>query len=163
MKKEDVAATYSKGVSLIREFEQLRLKAYLCESKVWTIGWGTTVYPNGVKVKAGDTITKEEAESFLMLKLRSIISKLEKLPNYNSLNSNQKSALLSFAYNMGENFYGAEGFDTITRVIKYYNPSLRSQVPNAFLLYNKSNGRKSDGLDRRRKREAQLWNSDVFI
>ena len=32
---------------------------------VWTIGWGTTVYPNGVKVKNGDKITQAQAQTYL--------------------------------------------------------------------------------------------------
>ena len=37
-----------KGFSLIRESESLQLKAYLDTGGVWTIGYGTIKYPNGV-------------------------------------------------------------------------------------------------------------------
>lgn len=41
------------GVDLISGFEGTRFKAYDDGVGVWTIGTGTTVYPNGVKVKRG--------------------------------------------------------------------------------------------------------------
>ena len=45
------------GVDLISGFEGTRFTAYDDGVGVWTIGTGTTVYPNGVKVKQGDTCT----------------------------------------------------------------------------------------------------------
>ena len=41
------------GVDLISGFEGTRFTAYDDGVGVWTIGTGTTVYPNGVKVKKG--------------------------------------------------------------------------------------------------------------
>lgn len=52
--------TSSKGVSLIKQFEGCRLKAYKCPAGVWTIGYGHTA-----GVKEGDIITQETAESYL--------------------------------------------------------------------------------------------------
>ena len=42
------------GSDLISSFEGIRLNAYDDGVGVWTIGIGTTIYPNGVKVKKGD-------------------------------------------------------------------------------------------------------------
>ena len=39
------------GLDLISSFEGIRLNAYDDGVGVWTIGIGTTIYPNGVKVK----------------------------------------------------------------------------------------------------------------
>ncbi|MDF2791458.1 MAG: lysozyme, partial [Neobacillus sp.] len=52
------------GINLISSFEDTRLKAYDDGVGVWTIGIGTTVYPNGVKVKKGDTCTLDQAKSY---------------------------------------------------------------------------------------------------
>ena len=49
------------GKDLIKLFEGVRLKAYKCSAGVPTIGIGNTYYPNGDKVKMGDTITLEQA------------------------------------------------------------------------------------------------------
>ena len=45
------------GIELISSFEDTKLQAYDDGVGVWTIGIGTTVYPNGMKVKKGDTST----------------------------------------------------------------------------------------------------------
>ena len=41
------------GIDLICNFEGKRLMAYDDGVGVWTIGFGTTIYPNGIKVKKG--------------------------------------------------------------------------------------------------------------
>ena len=51
----------SKGVELIKSFEGLFLKAYLCPANVPTIGYGTIRYPDGSKVKLGDVCTEADA------------------------------------------------------------------------------------------------------
>jgi len=53
------------GVDLICGFEGKRLAAYDDGVGVWTIGFGTTVYPNGIKVKKGDTCTEAQAKAFM--------------------------------------------------------------------------------------------------
>jgi lysozyme len=52
------------GIQLITSFEDLKLKAYDDGVGVWTIGYGTTIYPNSVAVKKGDSCTLEQAKSF---------------------------------------------------------------------------------------------------
>ena len=52
----------SKGTTIIRKFEGLKLQAYLCPANVWTIGYGSTFYENGSKVQPGDKITIERAD-----------------------------------------------------------------------------------------------------
>ena len=39
-----------KGLDLIKKFEGLKLKPYLCSAGVPTIGYGNTLYENGKKV-----------------------------------------------------------------------------------------------------------------
>ena len=46
--------------NIIKEFEGLELKAYLCPAHVWTIGWGHTA-----SVKPGDVVTEAQAETLL--------------------------------------------------------------------------------------------------
>ncbi len=47
--------------ALVKEFEGLRLTAYICPAGVLTIGWGHT----GPDVYSGQTITVAQAETFL--------------------------------------------------------------------------------------------------
>ena len=53
------------GVALIKQFEGYRTNAYKCSAGTWTIGYGTTIYPSGQKVKKGDKTTKELAEQYI--------------------------------------------------------------------------------------------------
>lgn len=132
-----------KGVDLIKSFEGCRLTAYLCPSKVWTIGYGHT---SGVK--KGMTITQEEADLFLMRDL----DKYEKNVTATKLdlNENQFSALVSFTFNCGNG--------NLKKLIK--NRTL-PQIADALLLYNKSNGVTLNGLVRRRKAERELFLTEV--
>lgn len=60
--------TSSVGLNLIKEFEGKRLWAYDDGVGVWTIGFGTIKYPNGVRVKKGDVCTEKQAEDYLHTK-----------------------------------------------------------------------------------------------
>ena len=81
---------------LIKKYEGCRLEAYRCPAGLWTIGWGSTFYVSGQKVKQGDKITQEDADSLLMWYCSHI-----KLPNI-QLTTNQKIALYSLIYNIGQ-------------------------------------------------------------
>ena len=50
---------------LIKSWEGIRLKAYQDSAGIWTIGWGTIIYPNGHPVKMGETCTQAEADQWL--------------------------------------------------------------------------------------------------
>jgi GH24 family phage-related lysozyme (muramidase) len=148
-------------IKLISEFEGLKTEAYWDDTgKVWTIGKGTTKYPDGTPVKKGDKISKQQAEDFAQNYVDTkVIPTLEKtIPTWNKMNPNQQAALVSFAYNLGENFYGRKGFETLTKALS--NVDTFDKVPDALKLYNKSGGKKLDGLVRRRKAEADLWLSN---
>ena len=81
---------------LIKKYEGCKLTAYKCPAGVWTIGYGTTVYPNGQPVREGDQITRADAEAFLTIYIKQKI----KLPA--GLNANQQDALTSLIYNIGQ-------------------------------------------------------------
>jgi GH24 family phage-related lysozyme (muramidase) len=147
-------------IKLISEFEGMKTEAYWDDTgKVWTIGKGTTTYRDGTSVKKGDKISKEEADSLMQDFVDTkIIPRLEAtIPTWNEMNPNQQSALISFAYNMknGQNFYGNKKFETLTKAVSSVDNF--KNVPAALLLYNKSGGKFSNGLARRRKAEAALW------
>ena len=81
---------------LIKKYEGCRLTAYKCPAGIWTIGYGTTVYPNGQPVKRGDKCTQAEADSLLDWYVKNKIQ----LPS--GINKNQASALQSLIYNIGQ-------------------------------------------------------------
>ena len=81
---------------LIKKHEGCRLTAYKCPAGIWTIGYGTTVYPNGQPVKRGDKCTRAEADSLLEWYVKNKIQ----LPS--GINKNQAAALQSLIYNIGQ-------------------------------------------------------------
>ena len=58
------------GVDLICDFEGKRLAAYDDGVGVWTIGFGTTIYPNGIKVKKGDTYAEVQVKAYMAYDLK---------------------------------------------------------------------------------------------
>ena len=117
-KQADLAA----ALKLIKEFEGCHLEAYpdpLSGGDPWTIGYGTTRYGDGRQVKRGDKINAIEADALLRQEVDRIAAKLRAdIPGWGELTDRQKSALVSFAYNLGSDFYGAKGFETITKRLR---------------------------------------------
>lgn len=147
-------------VNLISRFEGMKTEAYWDNTgKVWTIGKGTTTYRDGTPVKKGDKISKEEADNLLQdfVDTKIIPQLSTKIPTWNEMNPNQQAALISFAYNVGPNFYGQKGFETLTKAVSSVDSF--DQVPRALRLYTKSGGKKLKGLVKRRNAEATLWQS----
>lgn len=139
------------GLSLIKEFEGFRSIAYLCPARVWTIGYGNTFYQDGRKVKQGDRITTQEAERLLKITVESFaeqVSKLIKVP----VTSNQFSALVSLAYNIG---VGAFARSTLLSLLNARKN--KQEVAIQFLRWDKAGGKTLYGLTRRREREMQLF------
>jgi len=141
-----------KGYNLIKEFEGLSLKPYLCSANVPTIGYGNTFYENGTKVKLTDApITKERAETlfkFLADKFAVKVVPLIKKP----ITQNQFNALVSFAYNVGVT---ALSNSTLLRLVNN-NPN-DANIAKEFLKWNRASGKVVNGLTNRRIKESALY------
>ena len=148
------------AIALIKEFEGCHLSAYpdpLSGGDPWTIGYGTTRYSGGVPVKRGDRITVIEADMLLRLEIDRVAEKLRtSVPFWKEMDDGQKSALVSFAYNLGAGFYGSAGFETISRCLK---EKAWDQVPKAMELYRNPGTPVEAGLLRRRQAEGKCWGS----
>ena len=102
-----VTQTGPKGLELILHFEcggkpENFLKAYKDSVGIWTIGVGTIRYPDGNKVKAGDTATLDQAMAWF----KHDLDRFEKAVDAqmrDDLQKHQFDALVAFAYNLGEN------------------------------------------------------------
>ena len=88
------------NVDLIKEAEGFREEAYKCPAGKWTVGYGSTHYQDGTPVKEGDTITREKAEELLNWYCDTQIKYPRK-----DLSDNQKSALCSLIYNIGQSAF----------------------------------------------------------
>jgi len=149
-KQQDIGA----AIKLIQEFEGCHLEAYLCPAGVATIGWGNTRHVDGKPVKLGEKITSIEADMMLRREVDRIIEKLRVIPHWDEMNAAQQSALISFGYNLGASFYGASGFETITKRLREKD---WAKVPEAMLLYRNPGSKFEAGLKRRREAEGRLW------
>ena len=87
-----------RAYDLIKQFEGLRLNAYLCAAGKMTIGWG---HCKGVKL--GDTINEALAERYLREDITSFESQILKALNVDAIEINQSQfdALICFAFNLG--------------------------------------------------------------
>lgn len=142
--------TSTKGRDLIKTFEGLRLKAYDDGVGVWTIGYGTTIYPNGVKVKRGDVITEAQAEVYLQHDLKRFedaVNRSVLVP----LNQNQFDALVSLVYNIG---IGAFEKSTLLRKL---NGGHYIDAANQFDVWRMAGGKVMQGLVNRRAKEKVLF------
>lgn len=138
------------GVQLVKHFEGLYLKAYLCPARVWTIGYGHTgLKHNDGTVKKGRTITEAEAEALLTQDLNTKygpeVSRLVKVP----LQQHEFDALVSFHFNTG-----ALAKSTLLRRL---NIGDRAGAAEEFLRWTKGGGKELPGLVRRRKSERYLF------
>jgi lysozyme len=133
-------------------FEGYKPKAYLCPASVVTIGFGSTMYTDGRKIKLGDTINEQQANELLMWELKNKSIALHGL----NLNQNQFDSCLSFIYNLG---IGAFTKSTLRK--KILINSNDTTIKDEFLKWNKArvNGELMElkGLTRRRIAEADLY------
>lgn len=138
-------------------FRPVAVKDTIATGQPTVFGYGTTsINPKtGKPIEIGEKITPEEAEELLNIKIdKDITPKMEKIPGWDDMTSGQQAALLSFAYNSGENFYGSKGYEQITDALKNKQ---WDRVPEVMKLYNKSGGKVRGGLVTRRETEGNLW------
>ena len=141
-----------KGYDLIANFEGLVLKPYLCSAGVPTIGYGSTFYENGVKVKLTDKpITKERADQLLVNTADKFALKVAELIK-SKVSQNQFNALVSFAFNVG---LTALEKSTLLRLVNI-NPN-DGNIAKEFLRWNKAGGKVLTGLTNRRIKESSLY------
>ena len=144
------------GVDLIKDFEGFRAKAYLDSVGVPTIGFGSTMWNDGRKVKLGETITIEDAEKLLHWEVVNKTTIINILLKGIDISQNQFNALASFTYNVG---IGALTNSTLLKKVKACPNDFT--IRNEFMKWNKGhrNGKliTLPGLTKRRAEEADLY------
>ena len=141
----------SYAIDVIKKYEGLSLKAYKCPAGVWTIGYGTTVYPDGTKVKQGDVITKDKAEALL---LSYCINQIFPHINDLAITDSQQAALASLIYNIGWPAFARS---------KCYKAIKAKDWATAYQEWDwvKANGKVLLGLIKRRAEEKMLFFCDI--
>lgn len=134
-----------KGIPIIKQYEGLKLEAYLCPAGIPTIGYGHT---RGVKL--GQKISAAQAEVFLdhdYEEAEDAVKRLITVP----LTDNQLGALTSFVFNLGE---GKLLGSTLRRKL---NSGDYKGAAAEFDKWVYSGGKKLNGLIARRTAERKLF------
>ena len=135
---------------LVAGFEGFSAPPYLDIGGVATIGYGTTIYPDGRHVTMDDPpVSQEQAHGFLAAHLASILPQV--LAACPRLSGSRLVACLSFAYNEG---VGAFSRSTLARLI---NADNYAAAADEFPKWVKTDGRRIGGLAARRARERQVF------
>lgn len=143
------------GLTVIKRCEGLELSAYQDSVGVWTIGYGHTSAAGDPQVYAGQRITEAEAEAILRKDLRYFedgVRDVVKVP----INSDQFSALVSFAFNLG---VGALGGSTLLRKL---NAGDYQGAADELPRWVKAGGQTLPGLVKRRNAERALFLSRPY-
>lgn len=141
-------------INYIKSTEGFRDKWYQDSKGIWTVGYGFTgskvrkMFPNG--------ITREQADKYLAdsLNIRKQILQRD-TPNWDSLNQNQRDALLSYHYNIGESNYRNKS-PKMQQALKDKNWDIVSENIDAGY-----NDKRNPGLRKRRDYERNLFNTPV--
>lgn len=134
------------GLELIKTFEGCRLKAYQDLVGIWTIGYGHV----GEVAKPGAQIYQSVAEVLLQEDVAKFEKGVDKLVEV-YLTSNQFSALVCFAYNVGLSNLKK------STLLKHVNNEEMNDAANEFLRWCKADGKRVQGLYNRRLAERALF------
>ena len=141
------------GLDLIKSFEGFSSKPYLCPANVPTIGYGSTRYLHGEKVKMTDSaITELQAEQLLADTMSHYELAVDAMA-VDSISANQFSALVSFCYNCGESNLKSS---TLLKKVNA-NPN-DPTIADEFKKWNRGGNKVLAGLTRRRLAESELYN-----
>lgn len=132
-------------IDLIKKWEGLRLQAYLDTGDVWTVGYGHTR-----TARKGMRITEAEAEYLLAQDVKWAVQAVDNLVHV-PLNKNQRSALVSFVYNVGRTQFAN------STLLKKLNMKDYQGASKEFLRWVYDNGRFIPGLKNRRKDELKRF------
>ncbi len=144
------------GLKLIESFEGLFLTAYHGAADrpgLLSLGYGHTDAAGPPTVTAGMTITKEQADAILCTDLSKVEADVESLVKV-PLNDNQFAALVSFAFNCGSTALKNSS------LLRKLNAGDYDSVPESLMAWVNANGKRVQGLVRRRVAEGELWSRD---
>lgn len=155
--------TSDAGKQLIKAFEGVHYRPYLCPALLWTVGVGRVLYPEQAKLKIPerkvyplrpehDKRWSDEAVDLLfyadLLRFESGVLRL--CPD-SFTSQSQFDALVAFSFNCG---LGSLQSSTLRRL---YNAGDITGAAAEFPKWNKGGGRILPGLTRRRLAEQKLF------
>jgi lysozyme len=118
-----------------------------------TIGYGTTIYPDGTKVKMTDRgITEAEGLLYMRHHFSLILPTMNRLITA-KINQNQFDSLCDFVYNVGINAFKDS---TLLKRVNFY-PQDWIGIQDAFNMWIYSSDETCQGLINRRIKEFELY------
>lgn len=135
---------------LIKDYEGLRLTAYLCAANVPTIGWGHTKTLTRADV-GKKTITQAQAQKLFDADVAVFERAVDRLVTV-KLTDNQRGALVSWTYNLGETNLAKS---TLLKRINAKAPI--ADIERSWMQWVNAGGKQLPGLVRRRAAEIQLF------
>ncbi len=133
-------------IQQLKEFEGLRVEAYLDAAGVPTIGYGHTK-----NVRLGDKVSAYWADQVLRKDAAQVASEVMQLGVVHT--QGQLDALVSFAYNLG---IGRLMRSTLLKKIR--NGCSMHQIRKEFMRWVYADGKPLKGLEKRRR-----WEADRFF
>lgn len=133
------------AVDLVKDSEQLSLKAYRCPAGVLTIGWGHTK-----DVAPDQEITVEQAEKYLAEDMQESLEVVERIVRV-PLQQGQVDALVDFVFNLGS---GNLAKSTLLTELNFGN---YKGAAEEFKKWSLCNGKRLEGLVKRRAKEEVLF------
>lgn len=153
-------------ILIVKHYERFYANPYLCPAGVATIGYGTTVYPNGVRVSLRDAPISEEVAVELMTHdlfvMAGYVNQLLKV----KINQDQFDALVDITYNIGPDIdkdTTPEGLGD-SHLLKLVNQNImktefnwKKIISQEFMKWVHGGGKKIPGLIARRSSDALLF------
>jgi lysozyme len=142
-----------RGLALIERFEGFREDAYPdpgTGGNPWTIGIGTTKYPDGHRVRQGDHITHEQDREYLLHDLAWVEECIDHCVQV-ELTQNQRDATASLIYNLG-----CRAFEKST-LLRRLNAGRYEEAAEEFPKWCHAGGHVLRGLVKRRLEEHDLF------
>ena len=145
------------GIDLIKHFEGCPMEdemvvSYRCPANKPTIGFGSLKLIDGSPVQDGMKITKQEAENLLAHELEEYEGYINDMVNV-ELNQNQFDAMVSWVFNLGPTNLKNS---SLLRILNSTHVDW-ADIPYQIQRWNKVNGVPNEGLKKRRKAEALLF------
>jgi lysozyme len=152
----------ARGIQLIKHWEGVRYRPYICSARLHTVGVGHVLYPDQgalpldqrdafqLKLEDNRTFSKEEVDGILSADLQRFEAGITKLFPV-VLTPGQNDALVSFGFNLG---LGGVQRSTLRQKV------LRGEIEEAadeFLKFTKGGGKVLPGLVKRRQDERSLF------
>ena len=132
-------------IQKLKEFEGLRLEAYLDAAGVPTIGYGHTHH-----VTLGDRLTEYWADQLLREDVRNVVRDISQLGVVRT--QGQMDALVSFAFNLG---IGRLLRSTLLKKIR--SGASMHQIRKEFMRWVYADGKRLKGLEKRRQWDAERF------